>query len=358
MASTATVRIGDQSWHLCLTDFNRLRWTIAALRLRGAEGIAAASASSPARAVFDSTVLQQQAPAAVPDGAWIVLWDGLNSVVELHERAPALRDRPDLRYFYVGYFEDLRTAFPAGSLPLLPVRLPVGGLPASAVRAPLWVSMLAAFRAAVRPLKNARLAPALHRGLQQGGQLVFCGLVRPGAVVLDGFLRGSELPGLREALSPLDGLDWRGADVKPVLHAAYGALRSARPRTAADLAALYSVASVMHRLGTLAALQGLGAPLFVNEYGMQAHFDPYDARAYERNLFIDFGSTRGGDDLYPRTLDLLAQRKHFTAVRWLQPGERLAEQLARIDADGFLALCEAHARQLLDGVAAFHRSAS
>lgn len=347
MNDAVKVRVGPQHWHLHLTDFNRLRWTIAALRMGGAARFAGHLRPSAAQLLFDSTrVLAAPSHTPVPLGAFIVLWDGLNSLIELQHARPDLRARSDLHYLYVGFLEDLRVAFPTGSQPLLPEHAPAEA-ELRRVHAPAWVAGRAHLQAALRPLKNSKQAPASHRSLRAGYKLVFCGLVRPTAAVLDGFFRGSEMPGLRAALAPLEGLDWRLAASQHALVAAYEALRAARPCGASDLAAAYSVASVLHRMGTLAVLHEQGAPLFVNEFGLQPHFDPYDAWAYGQHLFIDFGSTRGCDALYPRTLDLLAQHKRYAALRWVQPGQRMVARLADVDANAFIALCETHASQLL-----------
>jgi hypothetical protein len=347
---TVVVRINAQRWHLALTDFNRLRWTLAALPLDG-ESVPAPAANGP-NWLVDSTWLLRHADAPVPDSAVVVLWDGYNSLVELHDALPALTARRDLQYRFVGAFADLVPAFPSGSAPLLPNATPAAGAAGRGVRAPAWIGALALFRALVRPLKNARQAPELHRRMTAGGHVVFCGLVRPTADVLDGFLRGSALQAIRPALAPLVGLDWRRADAAAVLAEAYEVLRASHPGTPADLAAAYSVASVLHRMGTLAALHAADAPLLVNEFGMQAHFDPYDARAYGRNLFLDFGSTRGGDALYPRTLDLRAQCKRYTALRWLLPGQSLRDWLPANDAASLIALCGQHAREVMTQAAA------
>jgi hypothetical protein len=303
--------------------------------------------------LVDSTSLLRAECPAPPPGAAIVLWDGLNSLLELHQARPSLPARNDLRYLYVGSFADLKDAFPPDSERLFPEPPPPGteGL-LGAPQAPAWVGALSAWRAWARPFKNARLSLPLHRRLQAGGCLVFCGLVRPNAAVLDSFFRGAGLQPLRQRLQTLVDLDWTGPlpSVQAIICRAFDALAATRPSGTQDLAALYAVANVLHRLGTLAGVRSLSPALVVNEFGVQAHFDPYDALAYENNLYIDFGSTRGSDLLYPRTVDLLLRRKPSHALRFLPQGQRLAEFLAAGDGMGFLALCERHAQALIQGL--------
>jgi hypothetical protein len=341
---------GRAAVRLRLSDFNRLRWTVAALQLN--PGLAQRLVTlGPAPAVLDSTGLLDTSTPLPPPTAGIVLWDGLNSLAELQQARPALRERADLRYLYVGSFDDVKGGFPAGSEPLFP-RQPPPGQPAAAVRAPAWVGALAAVRARARPLRNARRSPAAHAQLRAGGCLVFCGLVRPSAAVLDGFFRGADLQPLRQALQPLAGLDWPAdaARTRGLVAGAYAAATTVQATSALDHAALYSVLNVLHRIATLGRVQTLGAPLMVNEYGVHPFLDPYDAHAYHRNLFIDFGSTRGSDLLYPRTVDLLLQRKASRNLRFLQTGMRLGKFLAATDATAFLALCDAHAEQLVQAL--------
>ena len=163
------------------------------------------------------------------------------------------------------------------------------------------------------------------------------------------------MPGLRPAVVPLGGLDWRGPidKVRGALLQVFETLLAQRPRTPADLAALYAMLNVLHRMGTLAHLNAMTLKLFVNEYGLQPHFDPYDARGYCGNVFIDFGSTRGPDLVYPRTVDLWSNHKRSASLRFLPQSERLAPWLKSTDAPAFWALCEAQAHlsmSTLDGL--------
>lgn len=176
---------------------------------------------------------------------------------------------------------------------------------------------------------------------------------------MDGFFRGASLGALRKTLSHLEDFDWTGPlrTVRTAIASAYDACQDARPGLAADWAALYAVLGVLHRMGCLTELGALTAQLVVNEHGEHAHFDPYDTPAYKRNLFIDFGSVRGPDALYPRTVDLLLNAKSVEPLRFLMPQQRLAEMLPRTDGGGFVLLCEKQARQVMARLAAMEPAA-
>ena len=341
----------DRAVSLQLRDFNNLRWMVAALRFNGAlRKHLYRKGTGPAVQVVDYRALRARIAAPPDKQSCVVLWDGLNSLIELHSARPDLAARDDVSYAYVGGFPDVESAFPVRSLPLYPptpdaettTRRPTVDVPA-------WVDWVGAARARARAWKNARQSPKLHRRLQAGGCAVFCGRIRPNAILMDGFFRGASLGALRKTLSHLEDFDWTGPlrTVRTAIASAYDACQDARPGLAADWAALYAVLGVLHRMGCLAELRALTAQLVVNEHGLHAHFDPYDTPAYKHNLFIDFGSLCGPDALYPRTVDLLLNAKSVEPLRFLMPQQRLAEMLPRTDGGDFVLLCETQARQVV-----------
>jgi hypothetical protein len=346
----------DRAVSLQLRDFNNLRWMVAALRFNAAlRKHLHRQGKGPAVQVVDSRALRASIAAPPDKESCVVLWDGLNSLIELHSARPDLAARDDVSYAYVGGFADVEAAFPVRSLPLYP---PAPDTEATGRRptvdVPAWVGWVGAARTRARTWKNTRQSPKLHRRLQAGGCAVFCGLIRPNTILIDGFFRGTSLGALRTTLSHLEGFDWTGPlpAVRTAIASAYDACQAARPTLAADWAALYAVLGVMHRMGCLAELRALTPHLVVNEYGLHVHLDPYDTPAYKRNLFIDFGSVRGPDALYPRTVDLLLNAKSVEPLRFLMPQQRLAEMLTRTDGSAFLLLCAAQARQVLARLAA------
>lgn len=325
-----------------LSDFNRLRWTVAALRSNAALVRAVAMAGHSAT-LTDSIALHRPHPPLLEPGAGVILWDGFNSLLELWQERPGLRTRTDLQYFHVGFFEQLEKAYPAGSQPLY-----AGSLdpePSHGVRIPWWFDMLAQTRAQVRVWQNMRSAPQGHRQLTRGGLLVFCGLVRPTDAVLKGMLRGSDLGRLLPTLLPLTQLDWPSSPstVVDTIGPIYEAFRQLDVSSPADAAAIYALINVFQRLVTLSQLQQQTPSLLVNEFGQGAYLDPYNALAYRRNLFLDFGSTRGPDLIYPRMVDLTLTQKPMFNIRFLAVGEPLANRLRLTTADDFVRECMTHA---------------
>ncbi len=350
------LRVGRRDLRLRLTDFNRLRWAVAALRFHPAlrQRLQSESPGVGRVWIFDSSALVQQEAANPATGSWVILWDGLNSLEGLRRAHPHLGARADLRYLYVGSFSDVHGCFPAGSSPLFPAAASTQvAWDRNELGVPWWLDAMAAGRAWMRPYKNAHLAPTLHRRLRGGAGLVFCGLVRPNAAVLDSFFLGSKLHQVRLELQPLVDLAWDRVPglARERVARAFETLAGAPARSAADHAAVYASVNVLHRMATLGSLHGSGADLLVNEYGVHPHLDPYDTPAYRRNLFLDFGSTRGSDLVYPRTVDLHLQGKAASSLRFLPGGRSLADFLVHTRAADFLALCDAHARQAAQGLA-------
>jgi hypothetical protein len=338
-------------------DFNRLRWAVAALRHNAKLQASIASKGHAQAHLVDANVLMTDtARVSVPGQAHIVLWDGLNSLVELRMRRPDLITRDDLRYFYVGHFDDIDTAFPAGSEPLFgsTTLAHFSAQSSNSVQVPWMVEMATQVRRKARPWANRFQQAKKHHQLLASPQLVFCGVVRPTSLVLDDMYRGVALDTLRHQMQDINALDWR---TSPTRTRALITLTAARLQQAlghiqthADLAFLFGMHNLLHRIGTLTCLSAMKTPLFVNEFDVQTHFDPYDAQAYQNNLFIDFGSTRGIDEVYPRTLDMLTTGKPCLPLRVLGPGQSLRTTLAHQGPEALWARCEVdaqHATQAL-----------
>jgi hypothetical protein len=333
---------------LRFTDFNRLRWAVAALRHNMALCDSIAASGQPEVWLVEShALISERHRTPAPANCHVVLWDGFNSLVELRLRRPDFITRGDIRYLYVGHFDDIDSAFPPQSRPLFGNGTLAHFLsqPEPMMSVPPWVDTWAHVRRLARPCINRLRQPDKHARLQRGHQLVFCGVVRPTSMVLDAMYRGVSLDMLRNQLEGINGLDWQRshAHTREKVSTAWEQLRAAVAQTHADQAFLFGIHNLLHRMGTLACLQHLQAPLFVNEFDVQTHFDPYDTLAYQGNLFIDFGSTRGIDDIYPRTLDMLTSGKACLPLRALQAGQMLKEQLAQQSATAFWQQCEADA---------------
>ena len=343
---------GQATAHLCFKDFNRLRWAIAAMQSNQDLCRSLTKITNGPAYLIDSTILLSTVPICLPEQTHVVLWDGLNSLIELWQAWPNLKYRDDLTYLYVGHFIEVTSLFPKGSMPLFSnaATASISARIDPTTFTPLWFDIASQTRSYLRPMKNWLSAPIRHGLLQRGGQIVFCGVIRPDRSVLDSFFRGTTLEGLRQALSTLEGLEWQGSitTVRTAVQHAYASLQEVQATTPTSWACLYSVLNVIHRLGTLAQVNSRTRHLFINEYGRQTHFDPYNAQAYNNNIFVDFGSTRGPDAVYPRSLDILLNNKPYHCLRLFNSDNSLSAYFSTTSADNFWHTCEKHAHELVE----------
>lgn len=348
-----------QTVQLAFSDFNRLRWALEALRVHPALRQALLADATEPR-LTDSIALHNGArlPWSGP-ATHVVLWDGLNSLIEL-KALQAVRPAPTLtampRFVYVGQLPEAEAAMPAGAQPLYP-RGDTGLPSATGFPMPTRVRLRAWARRTLRPWAQRWRQPAVHRQLAEGGWLVFCGAVRHNRMLLDDSFRGAHMPALRAALDDLIGLPWRTepAHAQARIRQAVGQLQQAAQALvpapsathAADWACLFNVLNLLHRQHTLSLLVQRTERLCVIEFGQQPHFDPYDAAVYTGNACLDFGSTVGNECLYPRRIDIERHGKTVVPLRLLAPGESVAAWLAQQGEAGFVRQSEADAERAL-----------
>ena len=340
---------GKSRIELAFSDFNRLRWAIAALQTndRLFASVMAASAADEGRAFVIDSVGATARSGLIAKGTHVVHWDGYNSHLELLQHRPELASRGDLRFVVVGHLEDLRSAYAVPPLNLYALDADAQDFRTARgnVAEPLWPTARRALKTRVRHLKNAVVDHERHRRLQQGGLIVFCGSVRLTRPVVENIFRGADLPQAREAALRLVGETLAGNESRlaPLIAASFETLRAVRPTEPADVAAAYAQLNMLHRMATIGALYRMTPHLFVSEYGFDSHIDPYDSIAYHGNLYLDFGSTRGVEPFYPRTVDLALSGKRFMAMRLMQTKDRLGDYLTCVDATAFLLQCRQHA---------------
>lgn len=345
---------------LVATDFNRQRWMVRALRSHAKLRQSLAAGSQAGRVqLIDSTALVHQ-PSAPPTGTHVVLWDGLNSWLELLDQPPAWLRPDDLVPVCVGVFAETHTALPNNALPLFDqdpsnVQLLTD---TAHLRTPPAHDLRAWAQARLRPIRNWRISSQRHRLLEQGGQIVFCGLVQPSPKILRGFMRGSQLAEQSEKWMPLASTPWHGNPqqvmqaIAPLFVILKQTLTVGNGRaTGADWACAYTLLNVMQRMAVLSLLSTQTTSLFINEFAKQQHLDPYDAAGYTRNVFLDFGSTRGPDPVYPRTVDLWLNEKPPLSLRFLKPGEPLAAWLGDGSFESFWQTCTEQAQTALEHLA-------
>ena len=348
-----------QPVHLAFSDFNCLRWALEALRVHpGLRQRLLADAPEPR--LTDSIALNGGAslPWSGP-ATHVVLWDGLNSLIEwqAQQAAHAVETASIVpKVLYVGQLPEAEAAMLVGAQPLYP-RGDTGLPQAEAFPMPARVRLRAWARRTLRPWVQRLRQPEAHRTLSEGGCLVFCGAVRHNRMLLDDSFRGAQLPALRAELDDLIGLPWRTEPARAQarirqavtqLQCAAQALQPAPHAThAPEWACLFNVLNLLHRQHTLSLLAQRTERLRVIEFGQQPHFDPYDAAAYAGNAYLDFGSTVGTECLYPRRIDIERNGKAVVALRLLAPGESVAGWLQQQGAAGFARQSEADAERAL-----------
>ena len=285
-------------------------------------------------------------PIELERNSHIVLWDGYNSYLELTDKLHYIKKRTDLIYLYVGSFVELKVAFPLGAMPLF---LDPNLIQFEKVKAPLIFRAFSSIRTRIRPYKNWISNTEGHEQLSNQISIVFCGLVRPSPHVLNNFLRGTQSEFLAPVLEKLCNLEWQQNydSIKKVIIEILEKSSILKSQNPADLACLYSIFNICHRLLIVSYLSTKKCNLFINEYGHNNHVDPYDAFTYKQHLYLDFGSSRGSAICYPRTVDMLNTNKKFINLRFLNENESMLEFLEKITTEVFINQRELEASQII-----------
>ena len=335
-----------------MADLNRLRWLSVALGTNEALWDASPtrdSIRSSQTHIVDSISLLSGKAKCKP-GSWIVLWDGYNSFTELmHHNANSI-DSLGVVWLYVGHIADVRNCLSANS-----VRLYSDSAYHSLATTPFSLGqyswpvasreVLSRLRTRFRSARNRHLDSSRHRKLKRDRQIVFCGALTPTVGWARDAVRGSRLSSLGDMCLSLASI-WQDGNKTGLrlMGNVYKALSSTPLITPEDICAAYSILNILHRLCVISILKGMHLPLFLNEYGISKHLDPYDALCYSQNLFIEFGSQRGVDLLYPRTVDLIRTRKKFTSLRLLGNEDKIVSFFSTVDAQSFVEICESQAQ--------------
>jgi hypothetical protein len=275
--------------------------------------------------MIDSPYVIQNNVVPAP-GSYIVLWDGFNSYVELLRARADLANRNDLTFAYVGTFSEITAALPERSVRLFP---DCGTFHKKALDAPLRFKAAMKLKTSLRRLKNYACASERHRQLSSGGNLVFCGLLRPTEQVIANILTNEKLLLLKSGFEKLRTHHWQTdpRTIDTLVRAMYLQCQQFKCSSAEEYSGVYSVLNVCSRLFVINALHARGIKLFVNEFGFQDNFDPYDVHAYGNNVYLDFGSSRGACYWYPRTMDMQATSKRFIALRMIEEQQSLRSHL-------------------------------
>jgi hypothetical protein len=325
---------------LRMVDFNRLRWTFYALQANAELRHILRASESQSISVYDSLYLiHHNVNPAV--GSCVVLWDGFNSYLELLRAFPVLSGRHDLTFAYVGAFVEIAAALPPRSLKLFPDS---GSFSKQELAAPFRFKSALKLKTSLRGFKNYAGARARHRQLSDGGNLVFCGLVRPTKQVVANMLTNANLHSLQDSFEKLGECHWQKSseDIHALVREMYLRCQELDCSNAEDYSGIYATLNVCSRLFIVNALHAHGSKLFINEYGYQSNFDPYDVYVYRNNTYLDFGSSRGACHWYPRTMDMQATGKHFVALRMIQEQQSLRTHLDTHSEDDFIDQLNTH----------------
>ena len=335
---------------LHLADKNRVRWTAAGLRsnITLVDSLLNSHAQGQQAILADSITLIQsnRRPLA---GTHVILWDGFNSYIELKRKFPELETVDSVRIVIVGRIKDLEASFPTNPIPLFASASATHAAhfePQFGIELPYSARLRLQWRTRFRALKNALVDHQRHRQLSGERRIVFCGQVRPSAELVRLLMRSSpdeDLATRFAALSnmPLDSLLQDGR-----IGALFETIRRRTSHTPADIAAAYALLSILHRVCVLSLLAQRKVPMFISEFGRDRHIDPYDASTYRQHLYLDFGSTRGPDMRYPRTVDLDATGKETLSLRLIHEDESLMDFVANTSAQLFLELGAEHSEHV------------
>lgn len=352
MKSSLQIRTKRMSVDMQMNNHNLLRWTAMAIDTNEvlANSLIALSANSP---VFltDSfyMVTHPESLGNIPPNTHIVLWDGINSYIELLQLKADIAQRSDLKFFVVGWLTGHMLEQQISISPLYPPVAPAdandwGSLFAinSRFNVPYHYRALATLLSFSRYFKNWLADAKRHSELNKGGKIVFCGMVSPTEHQINGFFRGVDAPDLLNACLQLTQLNYEnnGEVIDQVARKIILAFKSTALASVTDFACAYSILNLLHRVKTLSLLNNMSDALFINETKSNRWLDPYDSFFYRNNLYLDFGSTRGPDAIYPRTLDIVMKCKPYVSFRFLTADQTINQYLDNLTHEAFLQQCE------------------
>ena len=330
-----------------VTGHNSLRWAVLAIDTNKnlAQSLVKYSSQGLVFLTDSFRLINQESHILdLPKHTHIILWDGINSYLELVKHYPDTALREDFHYFVVGSingcFVDKKVNIqPLYSSEVLEESKTWNKLLKvnQSFNASYHYRALTTFLTFTRYFKNWVADSERHKELSRGGKIVFCGLLTPSQHQLDSFFIGTNLPNLFQAcckllqISYLDG----NQTIDKVLHEIINTIKQEKVSEVSDLACIYSVLNILHRIKTIAFLHTNNADLFINETRSGARIDPYDSFFYKKNLYLDFGSTRGPDAIYPRTLDMIMTDKQFISLRYLPNNQTLPFYLESLSVESF-----------------------
>jgi len=304
--SALKIKNDDFSVEICMTNHNFLRWAAMAIDTNRllSNSLKAHSKDSLLLTDYLYLISNNSGNKQIPNNAHIILWDGINSYIELVQKIPNIKERVDLKLFAVGWLQDLMFESKINIMPLY-----LDSVPDSAKK---WSNLLAfnhtflvqfSYRALtsmmsyLRYFKNWYADSKRHLELSRGNKIVFCGMVTPKESQLNDFFRDVHLPKLLQASQQLASFNYSGdeLEINRVTIQILDEVSNTSPKSSSEFACVYSILNTLHRLKTLSILCRKTDALFINETRNNSWIDPYDSYFYKENLYLDFGSVRGPD---------------------------------------------------------------
>jgi len=331
-----------------VVDYNRMRWTLTALRtnldllhrvtLKAANG----------RVILIDSPSAIARPRLLDTHVFVILWDGLHSYFAFVRALPHSVSPRSFDYVIVGSIHDLVTAYPTPPIPLfskvLKTKLEKDNKPAlslSDTHRQAWLFC----RTRLRRLRNS--VYDRHRHLQLCGDpfIVFCGVIRPPRAVLKDLMSGVEDEQVLDRFSSLSSCSLTAPShaTKDLATELFTVLRGYVTRDPERIACAYAFANLLHRVLTITCIAEGTSRLFLSEFGRDKHIDPYDTLHYHQHLYLDFGSTRGPDVIYPRTIDLIQNQKRYLQLRLIDTETSFLMFLSATSGSEFVEICRHHA---------------
>jgi len=353
------IRSISMSVDIKTTDHNSLRWTALAIDLnyKLSRSLIENSLENTVLLTDSIYLLKKCIPVlSLPKHTHILLWDGINSYIELLNKQADILERKDLKFFVVGWIDKLMTNN-INISPLYPPNITADSRSWNQVLVfnhkfyvPFWYRLLTSCLTYSRYYKNSYGQLQKHMELRKGERIVFCGLVTPSNHSLNAFFIGVDIPEFQEICLKLTLTSYLddSESIDNIVEEIIKLLNSEKFLTISHFACVYSVLNLLHRIKTLSILRKMSNALFINEPKNSRRFDPYDSFFYQNNLYLDFGSTRGPDAVYPRTIDMFMTGKKFVSLRFLSEDLTLKEYIENITPKEFLELCENQALLVID----------
>jgi hypothetical protein len=356
--SALKIKNDDFSVEINMTNHNFLRWAAMAIDTNKvlANSLKAHSKDTLLLTDYLYLIAKHDQNKHLPENMHVILWDGINSYIELVQKIPNIHERADLKFFAVGWLKGLMFEKKINIMPLYPETAPDS--------AKQWGNLLAfnhtflvqfSYRALtslmsyLRFFKNWYADSKRHFELSRGKKIVFCGMVTPKESQLKDFFRDADLPKLFLACQPLARINYFGdeLEIDRVTNQILEEIGKANLKSSTEFACVYSILNTLHRVMTLAILCRITDALFINESRNNSWIDPYDSYFYKQNLYLDFGSVRGPDAIYPRTLDMIMKDKVYLSLRFIEKNQPLDDYLSTFSSQAFLKNCETHAHVVL-----------